>query len=248
MAEPVDAALRRRLIGLLDLTSLAGDETAAAIAELCARAVRHGTAAVCVPPHAVAIARARLAGTPVRLATVAGFPAGGDDLAAVAEEVAAAVAAGADEIDVVAPLAAIADGDIGLAGELVRLVKATAGPATVTKLILETGTLGGAGTIASVARAAVMEGVDFLKTSTGKVAVGATPEAVAVLLQVIVEAGGRVGLKVAGGVRTKAQAAAYLAQAEAALGPGWAGPARFRIGASRLLDELAGGPAAPGAT
>ena len=78
---------------------------------------------------------------PCALATVANFPHGGDDIAAAAEETAAAVAAGADEVDVVAPIAAILDGDIGLVGELVEACRAAAGPGTTLKLILETGAL-----------------------------------------------------------------------------------------------------------
>ena len=83
-----------------------------------------------------------------------------------------------------------------------------------------------------------MAGVDMLKTSTGKTEPGATPEAVGTLLQVIAEAGGRVGLKVSGGVRTPEQAAGYLALCDERMGAGWATPATFRIGASSLLDGL----------
>jgi deoxyribose-phosphate aldolase len=106
------------------------------------------------------------------------------------------------------------------------------------KLILETGVLGTPERIAAAARTAVMAGVDFLKTSTGKVPLGATPEAAAVLLAVIAEAEGRVGLKVSGGVRATADAALYLALADAVMGPAWASPRTFRLGASALLDDL----------
>jgi deoxyribose-phosphate aldolase len=106
------------------------------------------------------------------------------------------------------------------------------------KLILETGVLESPDRIAAAARTAVMSGVDFLKTSTGKVPVGATLEAAAVLLTVIAEADGRVGLKVSGGVRTPDDAARYIALAGSMVGESWITPGHFRIGASSLLDGL----------
>ncbi|MEK0083319.1 deoxyribose-phosphate aldolase [Benzoatithermus flavus] len=233
-----DADLATRAVPLLDLTSLRGDESSTEIEALCDRAERHGTAAVCIYRAHLALARKRLAGGTVRLATVANFPDGSDDLARAAEETAAAVAAGADEVDVVAPIQAIRDGDIGLVGELVEACREAAGARTTLKLILETGSLREPDLITAAARTAVMAGIDFLKTSTGKAAVGATLEAAALLLAVIEEAGGRVGFKAAGGIRTAADAAAYLALADAIMGPDWASPRTFRFGASSLLDDL----------
>lgn len=237
-ATPIDAALAVRAIPLVDLTSLRGDETGAEIEALCRRAVAAGTAAVCVYATHVSTARRALAGSAVRLATVANFPHGSDDIGAAAEEVAAAVAAGADEVDVVAPIAALLEGDVGLVGELVQACREAAGGGTTLKVILETGVLASPELITAAARGAVMAGADFLKTSTGKAEVGATPEAAALLLAAIEDADGRVGLKAAGGIRTAADAAAYLALADAVMGPGWAGPATFRLGASSLLDDL----------
>lgn len=233
-----DAAEAGRLISLVDLTSLRGGESADEIERLCARAVRHGTAAVCIFAEHLPLARESLAGSPVRLATVANFPHGGDDIAGAADETAAAVAAGADEVDVVAPIEAIREGDIGLVGELVQACKAAAGPGVTLKVILETGALGEPDLINAAARAAVMAGADFLKTSTGKAEVGATLEAAAVMLTVIREADGRVGFKAAGGVRTADEAAGYRHLATALLGPSWVSPQTFRLGASSLLDDL----------
>jgi deoxyribose-phosphate aldolase len=230
----------RRAIGLIDLTSLKGGEPSVEIEELCRRAVEHGTAAVCVYAEAVSAARPVLAGSAVRLATVANFPYGGDDIAAVAEETAAAVAAGADEVDVVGPISSLLDGDVGLVGELIEACRAAAGPSITLKVILETGTLREPDLITAAARAAVMAGVDFLKTSTGRSEVGATLEAAATLLAVCREADGRVGFKAAGGIRTAAEAAAYLQLADSILGSGWASLRTFRFGASSLLGDLLG--------
>lgn len=237
-AAPVDPALASRAVALLDLTSLGDADDEPMIEELCRRAVAAGTAAVCIWPRFLPVARPLLNGTPVRLAAVANFPRGSDDIMAAAEEAAAAVAAGADEVDVVAPVAAILEGDVGLAGELVEACRAATGPTTTLKLILETGTLGDAHVITAAARAAVMAGVDFLKTSTGKTDPGATLEAAAALLAVAAEAGGRVGVKVSGGVRTAQDAASYLHLADAILWPGNVSAATFRFGASSLLDDL----------
>src|SRR5689334_15408398 len=102
---PASPDVARRAIGLVDLTSLTGGETADEIERLCRRAVAQGTAAVCIYPAHIPMALPLLRGSPVRLATVTNFPEGGDDILAAAEASAAAAAAGADEIDVVAPIA-----------------------------------------------------------------------------------------------------------------------------------------------
>ena len=233
------ALVAERCLPLLDLTSLSGQETEAEIERLCARAREHGVAAVCIYPAHVALARSLLDGSKVLVATVAAFPAGGDDIGRAVDEVAAAVGDGAQEVDLVAPLEAVAQGDIGMVEELVVAARAAAGKGVTLKLILETGRFSEPSVITAMARAAVMGGIDFLKTSTGKIPVGATPEAAALLLAVIQEAGGRVGFKAAGGVRTVADAAVYLDLAGRILGPDWIGPGRFRIGASGLLDDIA---------
>lgn len=242
-----DAACARRILPLLDLTSLRGDETEAEIEALARRAVRHGLAALCILPERLATARAVLAGSKVRLATVAAFPGGSDEPTVTAAEVAAAVRAGAREVDVVAPLGAIRAGDLASVSELVEACRAAAGPGITLKLILETGALREPPLVVAVARAAVMAGIDFLKTSTGKIPEGATLEAAALLLEVIGEAEGRVGLKLSGGIRRVADAAPYLALVDAMQGPAWVSPARLRIGASALLDDLLRVGGEPGA-
>jgi deoxyribose-phosphate aldolase len=105
-------------------------------------------------------------------------------------------------------------------------------------VILETGEIGDEPTIRAAAQLAVDEGADFIKTSTGKTATSATLSATAIMLDVIAGAGRRVGLKPSGGIRTLADAQAYLAQADERMGPGWVTPGTFRFGASGLLDVL----------
>jgi deoxyribose-phosphate aldolase len=234
---PGDAAAAARILPLVDLTSLTESATDAEIETLCARAIDAGVAAVCVWPRFVPLAKARLERSPIRLATVANFPEGSDDLARAARDTAAALAAGAAEVEVVAPVQAILDGDIGLVTELVQACRKAAPEASV-KVILETGRLAEPARIAAAARAAIMGGCDMLKTSTGRFPVGATLEAAAVLLAVIEEADGRVGVKFSGGIRTTQQAAPYLYLVDHFLGPGWTSPDTLRFGASALLDDL----------
>jgi deoxyribose-phosphate aldolase len=236
-AAPASREAAARILPLVDLSALGDDATSEAVDALCARALDAGVAAVCVWPRFLPLAKARLAHSPVRLATVANFPDGSDDIARAARETADALLAGADEVDVMAPVQAILDGDLGLVTELVQACRSKAPEATL-KVILETGRLAEPARIAAAARAAVMAGADFLKTSTGKSAPGASLEAAAVLLAVIEEAEGRVGLKVAGGIRTTQQAAQYLYLADHLMGRGWSAPETLRFGASALLDDL----------
>jgi deoxyribose-phosphate aldolase len=119
----------------------------------------------------------------------------------------------------------------------------------VLKVILESGALAEAAVIRAASELALDAGADFIKTSTGKVAMGATPEAARVMLETLRDRGGRAGFKVSGGVRRLEDAALYLALADEILGAGWATPAHFRIGASALLTDIraAFGAAAAGA-
>ena len=226
------------LIGMLDLTSLSGSETAAEIENLCRTAVDASVAAVCVYPAFVTLAKPHLASHAIKLAAVANFPDGSDDIARAVDEGLQAISGGAQEIDVVAPLDAIEAGDVGIVGELVDACREAFGPAIAIKLILETGRLERPDVITAAARSAVMAGVTMLKTSTGKVPVGATLEAAAALLSVIQESDGRVGLKVSGGVRTAADAAGYRYLVAQMMGEDWLKAENFRIGASSLLADL----------
>jgi len=233
-----DAKLAARILSLLDLTSLNDDDSVATVEALCARAVTPAgpVAAICVMPSLVAAANATL-DQRIGLATVINFPAGGEDRTAIIQETRAAVSAGADEIDMVFPYTAFLAGRRTLARDLVAAARSATPQGTILKVILETGRLGTATAIREAAEAAIGSGADFIKTSTGKLQPGATLEAAEIMLQVIHDLDPEVGFKAAGGIRTVAQASDYLALADRIMGPDWATPETFRIGASALLDD-----------
>lgn len=225
-------------IQLLDLTSLNDDDTADTVRELCAKAVtpRGNVAAVCIMPAFVGVAKKELAGTGVKVATVANFPDGDDDPFGAADQVQFSIDAGADEVDVVAPWQAHVAGDLEAAATLVAACAAAAPPGAL-KVILETGSHPGAAVTRALADAALANGAAFVKTSTGKAGPGASPEAAKILAEAVRDFGSG-GVKVSGGVRTADQADHYVRVVEEVLGEGWATPDTMRIGASSLLDEL----------
>ena len=235
-----DRQVALRAIPLIDLTDLSDDGTPAQMDALVARALAlpMPVAALCIWPAFVAQARAALGPSSIKLATVVNFPQGGEDVAAACAQTQAALADGADEIDLVLPWRALVAGRDGMARDMVRGVARALSPAAQLKVIIESGELPDARMIARASRLAIDEGANFIKTSTGKTAVSATPGAARIMLGVIREAGANVGFKASGGLRTLAQAREYLALADEILGSGFVSPAHFRFGASSLLDPL----------
>jgi deoxyribose-phosphate aldolase len=233
------AYVARRALPLVDLTDLTDDCSEAAIEALCGKAVTsYGpVAAVCIYPRFVRQAKARLAGTGVKVATVVNFPHGGEETPAVERETAAALAAGADEIDLVMPYHAYLGGRHEVAETQIIAIKRLCGAATL-KVILETGRLMLPDIIRGTSDMALAAGADFIKTSTGKVEVNATPQAARIMLAAIRTSGRPAGFKAAGGVRTTADAGVYLELADDVMGPDWVSPATFRFGASGLLGDL----------
>ncbi len=237
----------RRILPLIDLTSLGDEDDEATIDQLCGQATTpHGpVAAVCVWPRFVAQAAGLLAGTSIEIAAVANFPEGDPDFTRAVDDARQIVEAGGTEVDVVYPWRALAAGDTEVGRLLVAAVRRTIGDDIGLKVILETGELVEPELIGRAAIDALNAGADFLKTSTGKTARSATPEAAAILLDVLAgraeqtdQPGRSAGLKVSGGVRTVEQAAGYLQLADDRLGDRWVTAETFRFGASGLLGDV----------
>lgn len=237
-------------ISCMDLTTLEGIDTPGKVHALCAKALHPdpddpttpSVAAVCVYPELVAVAASALRGSGVKVASVAGaFPSGLAPLESRLDEIARAVDAGADEIDIVLNRSAFLAGDYGRAVDEIAASKRACGPAHL-KTILETGELGSYDQIRRASVLAMAAGSDFIKTSTGKIGVAATLPTALCMSEAIREFHGQtgraVGLKVAGGVRTAKQAWQYLVIVHETLGPAWLHPDRFRIGASSALNDV----------
>ncbi|GGH27320.1 deoxyribose-phosphate aldolase [Cribrihabitans marinus] len=250
------AAWLLKAITLIDLTTLAGDDTPGRVRRLCAKArqpVRADlldalgmdaitTGAVCVYHDMVETAVDALRGTGIPVAAVStGFPAGLSPFHLRVAEVEESVKAGADEIDIVISRRHVLNGDWqALYGEM-QAFRAACGEAHV-KAILATGELG---TLRNVARASLvcmMAGADFIKTSTGKEGVNATLPVSLVMLRAIRDyyqrTGHRVGYKPAGGISKAKDALTYLALMKDELGDRWLEPDLFRFGASSLLGDI----------
>lgn len=242
MAAPIDLKSTARLaLACLDLTSLNDNDTEAEVARLCERAQGpHGpVAAVCVWPRFAALARRSLPAH-IGVAAVANFPDGSADIARAVRDTGEIVQSGAQDVDVVLPYARLQQGDELAVSQLLSAVR-KACPGLTLKVILETGVLADEALIARASQLSLEAGADFLKTSTGKTPVSATPQAARVMLRCIAgdaAAAGRVGFKPSGGIRTVAEAAVYIELCKEALGAEALQARRFRIGASSLLNDI----------
>jgi deoxyribose-phosphate aldolase len=237
-------------ISMLDLTTLEGADTPGKVRQLAAKAVTPSPAypevpscaAVCVYPTMVRAACDAVAGSGVHVASVAtGFPAGQTPLVTRLEEVRLAVADGADEIDMVISRDAYLSGDDARVADEIEQIKDACGDAHL-KVILETVELGSYDHIRHASMLAMDAGADFIKTSTGKAAEGATPGVILVMLEAIRDYAQRtgrvVGMKPAGGVSTSKAALSVLVLVKETLGEAWLTPDLLRIGASSVLNDL----------
>lgn len=231
----------RLALQCLDLTSLNAADTSADIDALCQRAQTPfgPVAAVCVWPRFVAQARAALPRS-IRVAAVANFPAGDLDAAVAVADARAIVAAGGDEVDVVLPYRALMQGQAQACADLLAQVRQACLAPVVLKVIIESGELGSDAHIAQATQLALDAGADFVKTSTGKTPVSATPEAAQTMLRTLAAhaRAASAGFKASGGIRSVTDAQAYLQQAATILGPQALVPQRFRFGASGLLNDI----------
>jgi deoxyribose-phosphate aldolase len=235
---------------MVDLTTLEGADTPGRVRQLCAKAMHlHSgrndlpmVAAVCVYPTMVRVAREALKGTPIKVAAVAtAFPSGMNPLSVKLEDTRYAVSEGAHEIDMVISRGDFLRGDYGRVADEIAEVKKACGEAHL-KVILETGELGTLDRVRLASDIAMEAGADFIKTSTGKIQPAATPEVVLVMLQAIVDfyrkTGKRIGMKPAGGIANAKAALNLLVMVREVLGPAWLNPDLFRIGASKLPNDI----------
>jgi deoxyribose-phosphate aldolase len=238
------------VIRMTDLTTLEGRDTPGKIRALCAKG-RHpdpsdptipSVAAICCYPSLVADAKEALAGSSVKVASVAtGFPSGQTYLDVKLAETREAVASGADEIDMVIDRSAFLSGDYAAVFDEIVRVREACGEAHL-KVILETGELETYDNVRRASLLAMLAGADFVKTSTGKVQPAATLPATLVIMLAVrdffQQTGRAVGIKPAGGIRTAKEAVQYLVVLYETLGPAWMTSDRFRFGASTLLNDV----------
>jgi len=245
-----DYAALRLVFGCIDNTTLEGSDTRERIDALCrrsmelqdsSRGIGH-VAAVCVYPVFVKQAAACLQGSGIRVASVAGaFPAGQSPIHIKLQEVRYALDEGADEIDMVISRGSLLEGDYGKVFDEVAAIRQETGD-RVLKVILETGELATKEHIAKASEIAIEAGADFIKTSTGKIAVSATLDASEVMLSIIykhyLKTGRWVGFKAAGGISTPEEVLKYYRLAARIMGKEQVNNQFFRIGASRLTERL----------
>lgn len=237
-------------LSMVDLTTLEGADTPGKVRQLCTKAIYlHSgrddlpmVAAVCVYPTMVRIARESLQGTPIQVAAVAtAFPSGMNPLDVKLEDTRFAVGEGAHEIDMVISRGDFLRGEYERVADEIRQVKDACGKAHL-KVILETGELGTLDRVRLASDIAMQAGADFIKTSTGKIQPAATPEVVLVMLQAIDDyyrkTGKRIGMKPAGGIANAKAALNLLIMVREILGPAWLTPDLFRIGASKLPNDM----------
>jgi deoxyribose-phosphate aldolase len=236
--------LLKLALSMVDLTTLEGQDTPEKVRALCRKARRPmveqpdlpHTAAVCVYPNMVSVAREALGpNSSVKIASVAtGFPSGLIPLPLKLKEVEQAVAFGADEIDMVIDRGAFLAGDDEKVYNEIIAVKAACGAARL-KVILETGELGTLDNVAAASRLAIAAGADFIKTSTGKIKPAATLDVTLVMLEAT---GVQIGMKPAGGIRSAKLAIHYLVLVAETLGSDWLDPHWFRFGASSVVNDI----------
>jgi deoxyribose-phosphate aldolase len=237
-------------IRMMDLTTLEGQDTPGKVAALCSKAMRPdpqdlsipAVAAVCVYPNLVAVAKERVAGSGVKVASVAtAFPSGQSPTALKVAEVREVVELGADEVDMVIDRGAFLSGRYAKVYDEIVAVKEACGQAKL-KVILETGELGTYDNVRRASLLAIAAGADTIKTSTGKISPAATLPVTLCMMEVVrdvhAETGHVVGLKPAGGIRVAKQAVQYLVTLYETLGPQWMTPDLFRFGASSLLNDV----------
>lgn len=234
-----DLIAAHTLIRLLDLTSLNDDDTEYTVEELClkARSPYGSVAAVCIWPKFVNFARKMLVQSDIKVATVVNFPKGENNLNTLKKEIYLALDAGANEIDAVFPYHEFLQKNYKACENFVLSARDLCEGKTL-KIILETGELQKTSKIIDASQICINTGADFIKTSTGKTKVCATPEAANAVLETILASKQNIGFKASGGIKTIEDAKKYLVLATNIMGYKWVNPTNLRIGASSLLNNL----------
>lgn len=238
------------VVSMMDLTTLEGADTKGKVSYLCQKARQPMSAdfdcppcaAVCVYPNLVAHAKKELAGTELKIASVAtGFPSGQYPLELRLADVKAAVDAGAGEIDMVISRGGFLSGDLKTVKDEIEAVKKACRKAHL-KVIFETGELQTYDNVRLISQIAMEAGADFIKTSTGKISPAATLPVTLVMLEAVRDyfhaTGKRIGVKPAGGISSAKLALQYLVMVKETLGDDWLTPDLFRFGASSLLGDV----------
>ena len=238
-------------ISMIDLTTLEGQDTPGKVRALCAKAKRPDpadptapkVAAVCVYPDLAHVAAEELKGSGIHVASVAtAFPSGRTGLDVKLADVRYAIAAGADEVDMVIDRGAFLAGHYQVVYDEIAAVREACAAAAHLKVILETGELVTLDNVRRASWLAMLAGADFIKTSTGKVTPAATLPVTLVMLEAVRDFrethGRQIGVKPAGGIRTAKDAIKYLVLVNETAGEEWLDPAWFRFGASSLLNDL----------
>lgn len=241
----------KRCFGCIDLTSLGATDSRRSIGEFTRKAIelpRHfpqagSVASICVYPVFVETVGLAAGDSKMAITSVSGgFPSSQTYLEVKMLETAMVIENGADEIDIVISIGEMLDGEYDLAGNEIETLRAEIGDDAILKVILESGTLSDPELIHKAATIAMEAGADFIKTSTGKNGIAATPEAAVAMCLAISQfakkTGRKVGFKAAGGISTAESAALYYSIVEEILGEEWLTPERFRIGASSLANNL----------
>ncbi len=228
----------KNMISSLDLTSLNHNDTTETITTLCRKAeTKYGNvAAICVYPQFISVAL-REAPQGVKIATVVNFPEGNSDIKNVEKEIKKAIKSGADEIDAVLPYRQLLSGNEEYCRQYLQMCRNCCEEKTL-KIIIESGELKTTALIKKASQMCIEEGADFIKTSTGKTKVSATPLAANAILEVIKASGKNVGFKASGGIKTTEDAKKYLVLVNAILGNARISKKHFRIGASSVLSDL----------
>ena len=238
-------------LSAVDLTTLTCNDSVESVTEFAKRTVTFAeaypqipnVASICVYPAFVETVGLAVDGTPMRITSVGGgFPASQTFLEVKMLEVAMAVENGADEVDIVLNVGKMLTGEYDEAAAEVEMIRSEMDADVILKVIIESGALKTPELIRKASLLSMAAGADFVKTSTGKIDVAATPEAAVVMCQAIKDfynkTGRKVGFKAAGGVKTPQDAALYYTIVEQILGEEWLTTDLFRIGASSAANNL----------